>query len=116
PCGSFGQAGCLSFFPSKNLGAYGDGGMVVTNDAALAETIDVLRRQGGKKKYYHETLGFNSRLDTLQAAILNVKLNYLDQWQAGRRAVAQRYNQALAGLPVVTPYAMPEAYHVYHQY
>src|SRR5258708_24475933 len=70
--GSFGDAGCLSFFPSKNLGAYGDGGMVVTNNAVLADKIDVLRRQGGKKKYCHEVLGFNSRLDTLQAAVFNV--------------------------------------------
>ena len=67
--GSIGHAGCLSFFPTKNLGAYGDGGMVVTNDAALAEKVDILRRQGGKKKYQAEVLGFNSRLDTLQAVI-----------------------------------------------
>jgi dTDP-4-amino-4,6-dideoxygalactose transaminase len=67
--GSIGHAGCLSFYPTKNLGAYGDGGMVVTNDTALAEKVDVLRRQGGKKKYHAEVLGFNSRLDSLQAAI-----------------------------------------------
>ena len=89
--------GCSSFFPSKNLGAYGDGGMVVTNDAQLAEKIDVLRRQGGQKKYYHEILGFNSRLDTLQAAILNVKLHHLNSWNDGRRRVAHRYNELLAG-------------------
>ena len=114
--GSIGQVGCLSFFPSKNLGAYGDAGMVVTNDGALAEKIDVLRRQGGQQKYYHEVLGFNSRLDTLQAAVLNVKLNYLDQWNEGRRTVAHRYNELLSGLPVVTPYESPDGYHVYHQY
>ena len=74
--GSIGHAGCLSFYPTKNLGAYGDGGMVVTNDAALAEKVDVLRRQGSKKKYHAEVLGFNSRLDSLQAAILGVKLKY----------------------------------------
>lgn len=114
--GSIGDVGSLSFFPSKNLGAYGDAGMVVTNDAALAGRIEVLRRQGGRKKYYHEVLGFNSRLDTLQAAILNVKLNHLDRWNEGRRAVAHRYNNLLSDSPVVTPYEVPEGYHVYHQY
>lgn len=113
---SLGTAGSLSFFPSKNLGAYGDGGMVVTNDAALAKRIDVLRRQGGAVKYQAEMLGFNSRLDTLQAAILGVKLNYLDRWQAARRAVAGRYNALLAGTPVATPHESPAVYHVYHQY
>ncbi|MBA3714947.1 MAG: DegT/DnrJ/EryC1/StrS family aminotransferase [Pyrinomonadaceae bacterium] len=114
--GSIGHIGCLSFFPSKNLGAYGDAGMVVTNDEGLAEKIDVLRRQGGHKKYYHEVLGFNSRLDTLQAAILNVKLNYLEQWNEGRRTVAHRYNDLLSDMPVVTPYESPDSHHVYHQY
>ena len=114
--GSIGHAGCLSFYPTKNLGAYGDGGMVVTNDAALAEKVDVLRRQGGKKKYHAEVLGFNSRLDSLQAAILGVKLKYLDGWNEARRQVAQRYNELLAGLPVTTPYELPHIYHVYHQY
>ena len=114
--GSLGDAGCLSFFPSKNLGAYGDGGMVVTNDDEIAEKVDVLRRQGAQKKYFHEVLGFNSRLDTLQAAVLNVKLKYLDEWQEGRRAVAHRYNKLLADVPVTTPYEAPDAYHVYHQY
>jgi len=116
PTGSFGISGCLSFFPSKNLGAYGDGGMVVTDDAEFAETIDVLRRQGGKKKYFHEVLGFNSRLDALQAAILKVKLGYLDEWNKGRRTVAQRYNELLADLPLVVPYEADDCYHVYHQY
>jgi dTDP-4-amino-4,6-dideoxygalactose transaminase len=114
--GSIGHVGCLSFYPTKNLGAYGDGGMVVTNDAALAEKVDVLRRQGSKKKYQAEVLGFNSRLDTLQAAILGVKLKYLDGWNEARRRVAQRYNDLLAGLPVTSPYESPDAYHVYHQY
>jgi len=114
--GSFGHMGCLSFYPTKNLGAYGDGGMVATNDAALAEKVDILRRQGGKKKYHAEVLGFNSRLDSLQAAILGVKLKYLDRWNEGRRRVVQRYNELLAGLPVITPYESPDAYHVYHQY
>lgn len=114
--GSMGTCGCLSFYPTKNLGAYGDAGMVVTNDAALAERIDVLRRQGGKAKYYHEVLGFNSRLDTLQAAILRVKLRYLEQWQEQRRRIARRYNELLADPPVTTPYERPDGRHVYHQY
>ena len=114
--GSFGHVGCLSFYPTKNLGAYGDGGMVVTSDAELAGKVDVLRRQGGKKKYHAEVLGFNSRLDSLQAAILRVKLKYLDGWNEGRRRVAQRYNELLVGLPVTTPYESPDVYHVYHQY
>ena len=114
--GSIGHAGCFSFYPTKNLGAYGDGGMVVTNDAALAEKVDILRRQGSKKKYHAEVLGFNSRLDTLQAAILGVKLKHLDDWNEARRRVAQRYSELLDGLPVTTPYESPDVYHVYHQY
>ena len=114
--GSIGYAACLSFYPTKNLGAYGDGGMVVTNDVALAEKVDILRRQGGKKKYHAEVLGFNSRLDSLQAAILGVKLKYLDDWNEARRRVAQRYNELLTDLPVTTPYESPDVYHVYHQY
>lgn len=116
--GSIGHLGCLSFYPTKNLGAYGDAGMVVTNDAGLADRLDVLRRQGGKTKYFHEVLGFNSRLDTMQAAILRVKLRYLERWQEGRRAAAQRYDALLAasGAPVTTPYIRPDVRHVYHQY
>ena len=114
--GSIGHAACLSFYPTKNLGAYGDGGMVVTNDATLADKIDILRRQGGKKKYHAQVLGFNSRLDSLQAAILGVKLKYLDKWNEARRRVARRYNELLAGLPVTTPHESSDAYHVYHQY
>lgn len=114
--GSMGHAGCLSFYPTKNLGAYGDGGMVVTNDATLAEKVDVLRRQGSKKKYHAEVLGFNSRLDSLQAAILEVKLKYVDGWNEARRRVAERYNELLADLPVTTPYESPDVHHVYHQY
>ncbi|MDQ4076222.1 MAG: DegT/DnrJ/EryC1/StrS family aminotransferase [Chloroflexota bacterium] len=114
--GSFGDAGCLSFYPTKNLGAYGDAGMVVTRDAELAAGIDKLRRQGGGKKYHAELLGFNSRLDSLQAAILRVKLRYLNGWNESRRKIAYYYNELLAGLPVTTPYEAPEVYHVYHQY
>lgn len=114
--GSLGDAACFSFYPTKNLGAYGDGGMVTTNDPNLAERIDMLRRQGSKKKYHNEVLGFNSRLDEIQAALLRVKLRYLDEWAAGRQRVAQRYGELLAGLPVQTPYQRPGACHVYHQY
>lgn len=114
--GSFGALGCLSFYPTKNLGAYGDGGMVITNDTALAEKVDILRRQGGKKKYRAQVLGFNSRLDSIQAAILSVKLNYLERWNETRRELARRYNELLAGLPVTPPYEAPDARHVYHQY
>jgi dTDP-4-amino-4,6-dideoxygalactose transaminase len=114
--GSLGICGCLSFYPTKNLGAYGDAGMVVTNNADLAARLDVLRRQGGKTKYFHTEMGFNSRLDTMQAAILRVKLRYLDQWQEQRRAAACRYDELLDGLPVTLPYARPDVRHVYHQY
>ena len=115
--GSIGDAGCLSFFPSKNLGAYGDGGMIVSSDDTLADAVEVLRRHGGRKKYFHETLGFNSRLDTLQAAILNVKLKYLESWSEGRRRVAAIYNELLADVSKIqTPYVSPDCRHVYHQY
>jgi len=114
--GSFGDAACFSFYPTKNLGAYGDGGMVTTNDPDLAEKIDVLRRQGSRRKYYNEVLGFNSRLDEIQAALLRVKLRYLDEWIEGRQQVAHHYNELLADSGVVTPYERPGVRHVYHQY
>jgi dTDP-4-amino-4,6-dideoxygalactose transaminase len=114
--GSIGDVGCFSFYPTKNLGAYGDGGMVVTNDAALAERIDVLRRHGSPQKYHAEWVGYNSRLDALQAAILGVKLRYLDEWNEARWRAAQRYDELLASLPVTTPYVAAGVEHVYHQY
>jgi len=93
--GAIGDAGCLSFFPSKNLGAYGDGGMIITNDPEIAEVARSLRKHGAQKSYYYETIGFNSRLDTLQAAILIVKLKHLDAWNNSRSQKAALYNSLL---------------------
>ena len=117
--GSIGQIGCFSFFPSKNLGAYGDGGIVTTNDPALAERLAALRVHGSKKKYFHEWIGFNSRLDALQAAVLRVKLRYLDDWSAGRQRNADLYRRQLAKLSVPVKAARPATYqtrHVYNQF
>jgi len=115
--GSFGVAGAISFFPSKNLGAYGDGGMIVTSDQEMAEELKALRVHGGKKRYFYETLGFNSRLDTIQAPILNIKLKYLNQWNERRREIAAFYSENLAQIPgVVPPSERPGCYHIYHQY
>jgi dTDP-4-amino-4,6-dideoxygalactose transaminase len=99
--GSFGSAGCLSFFPSKNLGCFGDGGMVVTNDRQVYERVEMLRRHGAKVKYHHTELGLNSRLDEFQAAILRVKLKHLDTWNLLRRQHACRYNRLLSEIPTV---------------
>jgi dTDP-4-amino-4,6-dideoxygalactose transaminase len=99
--GTFGAAGCLSFFPSKNLGCFGDGGMVITNDPHVYERVEMLRRHGGRVKYHHEELGLNSRLDELQAAILRVKLPHLEEWNRRRRQRAYGYNQLLTAFPDV---------------
>lgn len=114
--GSLADAACLSFFPSKNLGGYGDGGMVVTNDLGVAETVRKLRTHGWRKKYYPELLGHNSRLDELQAAILLVKLRYLDSWNKRRCEIAERYRVLLADSGVDLPWEAPYAKHVYHLY
>lgn len=114
--GGIGTIGAISFFPSKNLGCFGDGGMVVTNDAAMAEQMRVIASHGSRVRYYHEVLGVNSRLDTIQAAILNVKLQYLDRWNAARRTAALRYTDLLAGADVRTPFVAPYGEHIFHQY
>lgn len=113
---TFGDLSCISYFPSKNLGAFGDAGMVVTNDVALGEKVRMICAHGSKVRYYHETLGVNSRLDTLQAVILSVKLKYLDSWNAARRAAAKRYNELLKGTPATIPFVAPECDHIFHQY
>ena len=114
--GAMGEVGCLSFFPTKNLGAYGDGGMVVTNDDTLAEQMRMLRAHGWKKKYYSEMVGYNSRLDAMQAAILQAKFPHLDEWNEKRRELSKRYNDHLAPLGIVTPIEREWAKHVYHLY
>lgn len=113
--GTFGDCACFSFYPGKNLGAYGDGGAVVTNHAELATFMRQYRNHGGIKKYEHLMPGLNSRLDGLQAAILDVKLRYLDDWNARRRTVAARYTQVLRDV-VHTPGVLPEVEAVYHVY
>jgi dTDP-4-amino-4,6-dideoxygalactose transaminase len=115
--GTIGAIGTTSFFPSKNLGAYGDGGALFTRDASLADTFKMIANHGMKKRYYHEIVGCNSRLDTLQAAILNVKLPLLDQYIDRRIEAADYYDRAFAGHPKIkTPYRAPYTKHVFHQY
>lgn len=114
--GGFGHAAAFSFYPGKNLGAYGDGGAVATNDDKTADKLRQLRNYGQKAKYYHEVMGTNSRLDTIQAAVLRVKLRYLDQWNAGRRAHAGAYNSGLSSLPIGLVKTLPNVEHVHHLY
>lgn len=115
--GSIGEAGCISFFPSKNLGGVGDGGMVVTNDEGIYKEIKLLRVHGSSSKYSHSVLGYNSRLDNLQAAVLRVKLRNLDKWAEARRENAGYYNRAFSKIDkLVTPFVGPDNVHVYHQY
>lgn len=115
--GAVGRAGCFSFYPAKNLGAFGDAGAVVTNDDQLALTVRKLRDHGSIEKYQHDLVGYNSRLDTLQAAILLVKLKHLDEWNRLRRENAQRYNELLSGVAgIVTPAVLEGASHAFHLY
>jgi dTDP-4-amino-4,6-dideoxygalactose transaminase len=117
--GSIGDIGCFSFFPSKNLGAFGDGGMCVANDAKLAESLQILRLHGGKPKYYHSVIGGNFRLDALQAAVLIVKLAKLDSWTAARQTNAKRYDDLFAAAKlkqVKTPVLTKGARHIFNQY
>jgi len=113
--GSLGEFGCFSFFPTKNLSAFGDGGMIVTHDDALASRARMLRAHGSRRKYFNEEAGYNSRLDELQAAMLRVKLPHLDGWNQARRVCAERYNQLLTGIPQLITPDISEG-HVFHQY
>jgi len=114
--GSLGHAAAFSFYPGKNLGAYGDGGMVVTNDADIRKRLEMLRNYGQEEKYHHLTQGFNRRLDTLQAAVLRVKLKYLEKWNAARRWQAELYHRLLAGTELVLPSEAVGAQSVWHLY
>lgn len=115
-CGILGDAGCFSFYPGKNLGAYGDGGAIVTQDDKVAEKIRLLRNYGSKVKYFHQVKGVNSRLDTIQAAVLNVKLPRLDSWNQSRAKSAALYEEKLKGLPVKLPVVAPYASSIFHLY
>ncbi|MCW3086754.1 MAG: DegT/DnrJ/EryC1/StrS family aminotransferase, partial [Sediminibacterium sp.] len=115
--GTMGTVGTTSFYPSKNLGAYGDGGAIFTNDEALALKMKMIANHGQQKRYYHELVGCNSRLDSIQAAILAIKLDELDKYNQARQQVAQAYNAAFSGHEkLTTPYVAPYSDHVYHQY
>lgn len=115
--GTMGDVGCLSFFPSKNLGCFGDGGALCTNDAKLADRLNMLANHGQRQKYIHERIGINSRLDTLQAAVLSVKLGYLAEFTEQRQLAAARYDAYLSGISSVqTPFRAARSTHVFHQY
>jgi len=114
--GSIGHAGCLSFFPSKNLGGAGDGGMIVTNDAALHERLVAMRNHGSGPKYYHRFVGGNFRLDPIQAAVLLVKLPHLESWSAARRSHAAAYDEMFSGSRIETPWIHPDTVSIYNQY
>lgn len=115
--GTMGQVGCLSFYPSKNLGCYGDGGAVHANDDAIIARLRTIANHGSNRRYYYDSIGVNSRLDSIQAVILDIKLKLLDGYIAARRALADKYNALLADVPqLTTPFMDDNAYHVYHQY
>jgi dTDP-4-amino-4,6-dideoxygalactose transaminase len=115
--GTIGHIGCTSFFPSKNLGCYGDGGAIITNNTLLADRIKMIANHGQSKRYYHDVVGCNSRLDTVQAAVLDIKLRHLDQYNAARKAVADFYNESFKdNSKITTPVTSPGNTHVFHQY
>jgi dTDP-4-amino-4,6-dideoxygalactose transaminase len=118
--GTLGDAACISFFPTKNLGAFGDAGMIVTDDDEVAERCRMIRAHGSRKKYIHEIMGINSRLDALQAKILQVKIGYVDEWADRRRAIARTYSENLSSLAQAGEFRLPcpgaEYHHVFHQY
>lgn len=114
--GTMGNIGCFSFYPSKNLGGYGDGGLVTTNNSELAAFIKILRVHGSKPKYYHSYIGINGRLDAIQAAVLSVKLKYLSGWSEKRRLIASYYSEHLKGIPIRLPKIEPYNTHIFHQY
>ncbi len=115
--GSIGHIGCTSFYPSKNLGAFGDGGAIFTNDDALADQLKMIANHGQSRRYYHDVVGCNSRLDTIQAAILDIKLTHLDEYVAARRTAADFYDQAFSGnKKIIVPYRASWSHHVFHQY
>ncbi|MEO5997188.1 MAG: DegT/DnrJ/EryC1/StrS family aminotransferase [Chitinophagaceae bacterium] len=115
--GSIGTIGCTSFYPSKNLGCYGDGGAIFTNDETLAIKLKMIANHGQTARYYHDVVGCNSRLDAIQAAVLNIKLKYLEDYNTARRAAADYYDKAFSGLSDITvPFRAPYCNHVFHQY
>jgi len=116
PAGSFGDVGCFSFYPTKAFGAFGDAGAIVTNDSAIDTRLRQLRYMGQKVKHHHEVIGYQKRMDELQAAILNVKLPHLSDWIARRQAIAVRYQELLSGTPLVLPYVAPGRTHAYYLY
>jgi UDP-2-acetamido-2-deoxy-ribo-hexuluronate aminotransferase len=116
PCGYVGEIGCLSFYPSKNLGAFGDGGAILTNDEALAERCRMIANHGSRKKYHNEIVGMNSRLDAMQAAMLSVKLRHLDGWTSARQRAAELYDRLLEDSGVELPHRAGGRDHVFHQY
>ena len=115
-CGSIGQLGCFSFYPGKNLGAFGEGGALVTNDPDLARKVRLLRSWGEETRYEHKYRGFNYRMDGVQGAVLGVKLKYLERWTDARRSRAAEYRRRLSGTPATAPAERPASRHVYHQY
>jgi dTDP-4-amino-4,6-dideoxygalactose transaminase len=120
PAGAMGDLGCFSFFPSKNLGGAGDGGMVIASNKEMGDRVRLLRTHGSQRKYYHSIVGFNSRLDELQAAVLLVKLPYLEQWSSARRENAEKYTNDFAAADLLSfvkvPAVLPDRSHIFHQY